>query len=446
MLTRLTLERFKSWASAELEFGLVTGLFGTNSSGKSSLIQFLLLLKQTRDATDRRLAFHLGDERTRTRLGRFEDIVLNHDTAQEIAWKLEWRSETPLSLESASATKPIVSTDELSVAAAVTLENDEPRQSRVSYEAAGRRFSLTAGDTDVSLDGTGSFRLQRGRGRPTELGAPTKGYLFPDAARLAYKNAAFLADLEAAYERQMDQIYYLGPLRDPPKREYAWSGAQPGDVGDRGEYAIEAMLAASRREVKLSVPNARRQQPFEVVIGYWLKRLGLIHAFSAKPVARGTNIYRVLVQVRPGSPEVPLTDVGFGVSQILPVVVLLHYVPEGSTVCLEQPEIHLHPLAQAELADLILEVAKSRRTQVLVESHSEHLLLRLQRRVAEQTVAADDVRLYFAHPNGASSVLDKLELDELGNIHNWPDKFMGDAFTETSKAEMARLNRQLAAE
>jgi len=143
---------------------------------------------------------------------------------------------------------------------------------------------------------------------------------------------------------------------------------------------------------------------------------------------------------------VPLTDVGFGVSQVLPVITLLLYVPEGSTVILEQPEIHLHPLAQAELADVIINTARNRNLQVIVESHSEHLLLRLQRRVAEASLSADDCKLYFCRSADGESLLEPLALDEYGNIGNWPEHFMGDAFGETYAAEKARLIRMAAAQ
>jgi predicted ATPase len=182
------------------------------------------------------------------------------------------------------------------------------------------------------------------------------------------------------------------------------------------------------------------------MIAYWLREMGLIHAFKVEEIAPGSNRWQARVLTRPGGTEVLLTDVGFGVSQVLPVITLLYYVPEGSTVILEQPEIHLHPLAQAELADVILNVASHRRVQVIVESHSEHLLLRLQRRIAEETVSVNDVRLYFCRAEKDRSIAEPLDLDLLGNILNWPDKFMGDAFTETAQAELARLKRMKAAE
>ncbi|MBV8458578.1 MAG: DUF3696 domain-containing protein [Acetobacteraceae bacterium] len=98
------------------------------------------------------------------------------------------------------------------------------------------------------------------------------------------------------------------------------------------------------------------------------------------------------------------------------------------------------------MADVIIQAATHRRVQVILESHSEHLLLRLQRRIAEQMISSDDVKLYFCDSPGGFSTLTPLEVDLLGRILNWPDKFMGDAFTETAQAERARLERMNAAE
>ena len=104
---------------------------------------------------------------------------------------------------------------------------------------------------------------------------------------------------------------------------------------------------------------------------------------------------------------------------------------------MEQPGIHLHPKAQAQLADLFLEVITERNLQILVESHSEHLLTRLQRRVAEKQIGQDDVTLYFCRNTDGVSTIEQLEIDELGDIKNWPENFfgdvMGDMFAMTDK-------------
>jgi predicted ATPase len=118
-----------------------------------------------------------------------------------------------------------------------------------------------------------------------------------------------------------------------------------------------------------------------------------------------------LLQLDARSPEVVITDVGFGVSQILPVITLCYYVPRGSILLIEQPEIHLHPKVQAGLADVFIDAIKTRDIQIILESHSEHLLRRLQRRMAEGAFESKSASLYFCETGTGESVLKKLDLD-----------------------------------
>ena len=138
-----------------------------------------------------------------------------------------------------------------------------------------------------------------------------------------------------------------------------------------------------------------------------------------------------------------ITDVGFGVSQILPVLVMCYYVPEGSTILLEQPEIHLHPSVQMGLADVFIDVAKNRNVQIILESHSEHLLNRLQLRLADESVGKDDVALYFCDAGSAGSRLNELDIDLFGDIKNWPVDFFGDQFGEVAARQEAQLERKI---
>lgn len=141
------------------------------------------------------------------------------------------------------------------------------------------------------------------------------------------------------------------------------------------------------------------------------------------------------------SVQVLLPDVGFGVSQVLPVLVLLAYVPKGSVVILEQPELYLHPSVQSGLADIILETARVRRAQIIVESHSEHLLMRIQRRIAEEEYAKDNVALYFCSNTDGHSRMERLQLDKYGRITNWPREFFGDRMAETGTMVDAGIRR-----
>src|SRR5262249_35020699 len=147
-----------------------------------------------------------------------------------------------------------------------------------------------------------------------------------------------------------------------------------------------------------------------------------INRFKVTEVAAGAGLYRAMVKRDPESPETSITDVGFGVSQVLPALVLLYYAPEGSTVILEQPEIHLHPAVQSALADAIITTVKSRNIQVILESHSEHLLQRLLRRIAEgqdspyPTISPKDLRLFFCQATQGVSRINELNVNLFGSI------------------------------
>ena len=146
-------------------------------------------------------------------------------------------------------------------------------------------------------------------------------------------------------------------------------------------------------------------------------------------------------------PNVKITDVGFGVSQVLPVIVECFYVPRRSIVIFEQPEIHLHPRVQADLADLFVDAIRAREggttreCQFIIESHSEHFLRRLQRRIAEGQLAQKDAALYFVHTQGAAARIEGLDVDEFGNIRNWPEGFFGDEMGDLVARAEAQARR-----
>ena len=422
MLNRLKLENFKAWREADLTFGRVTGFFGTNSAGKSSLLQFLLLLKQTRNATDRGLVLDFGGSSGLVSLGTFTDVVHRHDNEERIRWLLDWtlpktlRIRDPINPESA----PLFEGDLLRTQCEVSLKQARLWPHQLVYRFGGVDFRLqpqpdSEDDFELATDSQ-EFRFRRIQGRPWPLQHPVKTYLFPSEARSYYQNSDFLGDFELAYESLMDSLYYLGPLREYPRREYHWGGASPDDVGQRGERTVDAILAATRDKMMRRLqPRGRgiRKIPFQKIVAHWLNELGLIRDFRLEEIADGTNLYRAMVKTSPSSVLTALPDIGFGVSQVLPALVLLYYVPEGSTVLMEQPEIHLHPAVQCGLADVMLNVAKVRNVQIIVESHSEHLMRRLQRRVAEEKVSSEDVKLYFVSSTRGRAQVSDLLLNRL---------------------------------
>jgi predicted ATPase len=450
MLKELSVTNFKSWAKiSKMPLAPITGLFGANSSGKTSILQLLLMLKQTVESPDRAQALIFGDEKTPANLGTFRDVVFQHEPAKTLSWRLLWEFAHPFAVTDPAHVKQVLFAGRELTFEAEVAEGTSGRLlvKRMSYEIADRRFTMQrqgVSETKYELHAEGAdFQLVRNPGRPWPLPAPVKCYGFPDQVKAYFQNAGFLADLQLAFEEMFGRVYYLGPLREYPQRQYRWAGSEPADMGRRGERVVDALLAARQASITIPLGQGTKRPSLEVYVARWLKRLGLIHSFSVEAIT-DSNLYRVRVQRTPTSASVLITDVGFGVSQILPALVLCFYVPEGSTIVLEQPEIHLHPSVQAGLADVFIDAVKRRKVQIIFESHSEHLLRRLQRRVAEGDVAPESTALYFCQMNDGQSELTPLTVDLLGSIENWPKDFFGDEFGEMAAMTTAAMKRKKA--
>jgi predicted ATPase len=456
MLTRLRFKNFKAWPdSGDVRLAPLTVLFGTNSAGKTSIPQLLLMMKQTAASPDRQRALQLGDNRTLVDLGVYDDIVFGHDVTRPLEIELDWTA-----MESLEILDPM-SGDRFSgdrLGFRVEIEGDKRHQPFV------RSFRYSVGNGAPSLDvemrrlddnkkfelKSGQYKLVRHPGRVWPLPEPERFYGFPDEATAYYQNTAFTSDLVLALEKQLDSIYYVGPLRDYPSRLYLWSGEVPEHVGIKGEKTVEAILAAQDRTFHLK-PRERKRSLAELVADR-LRAMGLIREFRVSPLGKHRKEYEVLVKTGAKMPDVKLTDVGFGVSQVLPVVVECFYVPPQSVVIFEQPEIHLHPRVQAELADLFIDAIRARENgmprgcQFLIESHSEHFLRRLQRRIAEEEVSAEDTALYFVHTERDHARLEALDVDMFGNIKNWPQGFFGDEMEDLVARTKAQSKRMTSTE
>lgn len=458
MLTSLQIKNFKAWRdTGTVELAPLTILFGANSSGKSSLHQFLLMLRQTVESPDRKRVLHTGDLTTPVDLGGFSDLVSSRDTKKRLEFALEWSRASPLEIHDVKSGSRIQGTD-LRFDATIGATGSSPPRLQVEkykYQLTsldGRQLRLgshrdTSGNYQVTAEGVAPVRTL---GRKWPVSAPSHFHGFPDDLRTRFQNLDFAADLTLALDEQLNALSYLGPLREKPGRLYRWSGEEPGHVGWHGERTVEALLAGRNR--KFNAAPKQKLLPLQQVVAGWLKRLGVIDSFSVSAIGSGREEYEVRVRAPGGSQEVLLTDVGFGVSQVLPVIAECFYSQPNSTVIMEQPEIHLHPAVQAGLADLFLEAVtmrengRARNTQLIIESHSEHLLRRLLRRIAEGAVDPKMVRCYIISPGRKGSTIEPLQVDELGNVHNWPADFFGDPSADiVAQSRSARERRRAAA-
>lgn len=435
MITELRAQNFKSWKdTGALQFAPLTGFFGANSSGKTSILQVLLMLVQTMEfpSPDGNEPLYFGDdndEKSLVNLGNFDDVIYEHNPELMLGISVTWKLPAAINIKE-SATDDLL-TNSLSFSTHIDKRNEHPHLIDFCYTANAQKWAL-------------ENRAQAYIFRFPEYLVKTRLPVFSHEQRAVspfqfygVKNAesepglkTFLP-LRNAFKHLLSQVNYLGPLRQSPRHHYIWEGDHPKGVGLRGEKMVSALLSARIR--RLSVDEQ---------IQKWIKRLELIDSFRLDPVSDREMSYEFHVTEYNGDIEVKLTDVGVGVSQVLPVLVLCFYATEGSVLILEQPEAHLHPQVQSELADVLIDVVKNRNVQIILESHSEHLLHRLQRRIAEEQISAEDAAFYFCQINDGTSEIERLKVDEYGNIRNWPQNFFGDDMGDLVEKTKAEMNRR----
>ncbi|MBU1432375.1 DUF3696 domain-containing protein [Myxococcota bacterium] len=422
MFKKIRIQNFKAWderlGQEGVPLGPITLLLGTNSSGKTSLLQPFQLIKQTVTSADPHLQINFGGDITDLiNLGSWSDVIYKHQKDLSLSFGFDLQKDQDvvcLNLEY-----------KLDDAGRVVVQT-------LSYEWDEKLWG-------VIRHNDGNYQINA-----PDLGAGFKRPGFEPIRSISFSSEAYTAinlvdhdvihTLSLQALRQFEQISYLGPLRAAPRRTEQWNQQRPGQLGADGASTIKALLASA---------NDRRN-PHTLIqkISVWLKRMGIADALEVRQL--GNSIHYEVRVLKDGL-DCNLLDVGFGVSQVLPVLTLAYFAPLNSTVIIEEPEIHLHPLAQTLLADLFVEVSRERGIQFLVETHSEHLFRRLQFLISDEQVKADDCLLYFVEQTqDGQANLRALEVDGYGRIQNWPEHFFGDALGETERQMMRMMTRMMA--
>jgi hypothetical protein len=447
MFTRLRIENFKAWRdTGDIRLAPLTVFFGPNSSGKTSLLQFLLLLKQTMESPDRKQVLNFGGSHSYIDFGGWSDTVFGGEPTTALRFAFEWK--VPNAPRAEDRERGALDAALMTFGAEIGPTSSAPISVREFRYTVAQSPILAPLWVEIRHNpGTRSYELSSSVRAVGQQVLPTPRRFYGLPKRLVV--APVVGDLEFQLEQQFDSMHYLGPLRKASGRSYVWSGESPADVGFSGENTVPALLAAWARVLRLAEDEHIH---FGELLATWLVRVGLLESFKAESIGAESSHYRVMVRTPGSRRQVNLADVGFGVSQVLPVLVQLLYAEPDTTLMFEQPEIHLHPRIQAELADVFIEAIqmqqddRARGIQCLVESHSEHFLRRLQRRIAEGKLAPNQTALYFCEPGPDGSTIKELKIDEDGNITNWPENFFGDEVGDLAAMTEAAMKRQLGSE
>jgi hypothetical protein len=392
----------------EIEIRPLTVLAGANSSGKSSMMQPLLLLKQTLEATYDPGPLLLNGPNVRfTEVNQFLCAVKSAPPPRDfrvgmrvpsgdlVVTSFRKGDKQPLDLCETrihtAAGEPKVLTGGMERDALIALVPDAMGKVFTEFHKAWQK--------DVEP------RCERER---CFLRAEfTVGPGFP----------VFNFSPGTAVEHLVREAIHLPGLRGNPERTYpvtAVGRSFPGTF----EHYVASVIAQWEAQRDVEKLNALCSD---------LERLGLTWKVGAKKVSDTEvelSVGRLRHAARGGAYDVvSIADVGFGVSQVLPLVVALHVARPGQLVYVEQPELHLHPRAQAALAEVLADAAK-RHVKVVAETHSATLLVAIQALVVEGSLPNDIVKLHwFQRSEVGATVVTSADLDSKGAFGDWPEDF-----------------------
>jgi predicted ATPase len=465
-VTRFGLRNFKAFHYLEdIELKPLTVLVGANSSGKSSIFQALLLLKQSSEAGRSSGVLKFNGELTK--LGNFSTIISDFDPGRVLEYRFTVELSSGWALREGFPNGPVDASRPSPAKA--------PASSEVTFRFASdarTREALVRGCSIITRlpspsDDSQTVVLESDEATPQftvrNLHSPFKDAVGPyigvaysgfwpsdlewlqdvgfGPVRAHYALSAFPAlatPRDVLKEWLVDELEYLGPLRADPRPFYPME-EEPA-LGTRGEGTVPYLLRRQHDIVHYASSHAGELQMSTLLeaVNHWLSRMGVTTHLAIEPVE--SIAFTAAVQsISSTKKSVNLSQVGFGISQILPVLVMGLKGPDDGWLLFEQPEIHLHPRLQGELADFFLATAHAGKT-VMVETHSDHLVSRLRRRIAEDESGelAKMVQILFVHagtPDNPSSYAEPLTVDVSGNILNWPADF----FSETADEAFAIL-------
>ncbi len=309
-------------------------------------------------------------------------------------------------------------------------DDNIPQATSVKYNLNGKAVTLTLGESDAS-SAKYSISISGKKSKPEEIHfSGLTPYLFSGTDE-------FWSELSSTFYRK-------GPLREMRPLEVV----NPSRPVPRSVYVLdEPTLGLEDKDMVtylIGVFNSPKKEESEVRkrIVDNLETLGLAKDFEVVTISKKTSSRIVSIRVSPSNKrqKVTIADVGFGLSQVLPLVVKDARVSNGGLIAY-QPEVHLHPYAQSRLADIFVSSAL-RGNQVFVETHSPDLILRLQKLIADGVIPAKDVSVFcFENAAGASSI-ERIDFDGAGSPNiKWPSGFLDTSLNLARDLALSRSSK-----
>jgi predicted ATPase len=445
MINSLKLDNFKAFEqTGEITISPLTVIVGKNSSGKSSILHSLLLLKQTLESSNEDAVIAL------------EGKYLKYSSLSEISNNLPPPESAGIKYTFGFSSANKKTEIEISI------KNEKNKGSDNNFHPAIDKIVVIEGRTKFDLSQLSNSSVQKWISKkqkflsdffdddqyhdpsikydhflPKYLEVTNKNQSKGSVGRmripfdLIFGSASTLNNLR----RSIENIKFLSPVRAKPQRAYIHYSDDTADLDEDGGNSAHVFWGKRNKEVlwlgnKYSLTEA---------VNLCFECMGLKQ--KIKPVQSGNIVYQIKVEILGQEKEVTIADVGFGYSQVIPIILTGLLNTKENLMLIEQPEIHLHPSSCANLADLFLGfVADGKR--FIVETHSQDFINRLRLRVIEDPQLKDKINILFVDGDlDAKEKIQQFRIDENGLFPRWPTGFIDESEKGARALIKARTNR-----
>ncbi len=434
-IRKIYLENFKCFNEISVETSKITLLTGANSSGKSSLMYGVLGAIQSRE-----FPFQFSPNGKYVRMGDFGEIIHQHkqDTDIKIDYEIEsfegiitiktqWIANKQRNLPELKRLE--VNSDYYSIIIEKIKkydlkfqyfqEKDSNKGIRTPELIKKLMTSIDSiliefnkvGENDKSKESEKLFKnysnvknnihFKFNTLEDLENTIKTKGNFYLDN---------IITSLKRTFTSYDDKLNYISSFRLYPERTYYETSKFDLKVGKFGENYEDQIIAWETQK------SPKYKELLKI-----MNNLGLFYEIKTRRLDGGR--YEILIRNKSNGIWSSISDVGFGISQFLPIIVADIQLGKGSTLFIAQPEIHLHPSVQAQFADYIIERITKDNKRYIIETHSEYLINRLRLAIAEEKIDENVIQTYYIENDGGKSIKYDLKFLKNGQIQNAPNGF-----------------------